>query len=133
MSALRVVAKRPSFASLNLPVGAAVVLALLVMLGSRAVVSAESEQQALPVVALPGYHVSVFARGTSAYFNPDGITIAGGHVFVAYQNQTAKDGTDHKSSTIVDYDSEGKVVRTISIEGHCDGLRFDSRTHQLWA
>src|ERR1700730_8391118 len=128
MSAVHAIAKRPSFASLSLSMGAALVLALVVLLGSRAVASAESEQQALPVVALPGYHVSVFARGTTTYFNPDGITVANGHVFVAYQNQTAKDGSDHKSSTIVDYDSEGKVVRTISIVGHCDGLRFDPRT-----
>jgi hypothetical protein len=57
----------------------------------------------------------------------------GQHVFIGYQNVTAKDGSDHKSSTIVEYTLEGKVVRTFSVPGHCDGLRIDPQTHLLWA
>jgi hypothetical protein len=87
----------------------------------------------LPVVALPGYDVSVFAKGTAEYSNPDSILNDGVHVFVGYQNVTAKDGTDNQSSTVVEYTLDGKVVRTFSVLGHCDGLRMNPTTHLLWA
>ena len=87
----------------------------------------------IPVVAVDGYKVSVFARGTQAYSGPDSIINDGQHVFVRYQNVTAKDGTDGRTSTIVEYDATGKVLRTIPLLGHCDGLRQDPATHKLWA
>ncbi len=85
------------------------------------------------VVTLPGYQISVFARGTSAYSNPDAIVSDGQHVYVGFQNVTAKDGTDHKSSTVVEYTMHGTVVRTFAALGHCDGLRIDPSSHLLWA
>ncbi len=88
---------------------------------------------ATPVVALPGYQVSTFAAGTAAYSNPDSIVSAGGRVYVGYQNITAKDGADHKTSTIVEYTARGSVVRTFDVLGHCDGLRYNPMTRQLWA
>jgi hypothetical protein len=87
----------------------------------------------IPVVTLADYQVSVFATGTSEYTNPDSILADSQHVFVGYQNITAKDGTDDQSSTVVEYTLSGHVVRTFSILGHCDGLRMNPDTHLLWA
>lgn len=86
-----------------------------------------------PAVALPGYQVSLFAAGTAAYSHPDPIVLDGSHVYVAYANKTAKDGTDRRTSTVVAYTLQGQVVRTFAVLGHCDGLRLNPATHQLWA
>ena len=85
------------------------------------------------VAALPGYDVRIFAQGTSAYFNPDSIDVAGNYVYVGYQNSTAKDGTDNKTSTIVQYTRRGQVVHIFTVLGHNDGLRFNPSTRLLWA
>lgn len=85
------------------------------------------------VVALPGYVVSVFARGTTSYLNPDSVEVDGKYVFIGYQNITAKDGSDGKFSTVVQYNLNGHVIHTYSVPGHCDGLRLDPSTHLLWA
>jgi hypothetical protein len=116
---------------------AATVLALGLLLslkGPAPVRSAPQEEPAdTAIVALPGYHVRLFAKGTTAYLNPDPIVVDRGHVFVAFQNVTAKDGTDNKTSTIVEYDDHGRVLHTFSVLGHCDGLRVNPATHLLWA
>jgi hypothetical protein len=96
-------------------------------------VAPASAAGARTVVALPGYQVAIFARGTTAYSHPDSILTDGRHVFVGYQNVTAKDGTDNKSSTVVEYTLIGGVVGTFAVKGHNDGLRMDPATHQLWA
>jgi hypothetical protein len=85
------------------------------------------------VVALPGYQISVWARGTTKYSHPDSILSDSQHVFVGYQDVTAKDGSDNKSSTVVEYSLRGQVVRTFSALGHLDGLRMNPATHLLWA
>jgi hypothetical protein len=54
-------------------------------------------------------------------------------VYVGYQNSTAKDGTDNKTSTIVQYTRRGQVIHIFTVLGHCDGLRFNPSTHLLWA
>jgi hypothetical protein len=87
----------------------------------------------LPVVALAGYNVSLFARGTTAWTGPDSIVVSGDHVFIDYQNVTAKDCTDHNLSTVVQYSDNGHAQRSWSIEGHSDGMRLDPSTHLLWA
>jgi hypothetical protein len=87
----------------------------------------------LPVVALAGYKVSLFARGTTAWTGPDSIVVSSDHVYIDYQNVTAKDCTDHHSSTVVQYSEDGRSQRSWSIEGHSDGLRLDPSTHLLWA
>ena len=84
-------------------------------------------------VALPGYQVSVFAAGGAAYSHPDSLVSDGTHVFVAYANLAAKDGTDNRTSTIVEYTMTGKVLRAFSTPGHSDGLRINPATHLLWA
>ncbi|HZC80401.1 MAG TPA: hypothetical protein VE222_01575, partial [Nitrospiraceae bacterium] len=85
------------------------------------------------IAALEGYSVRVWAGPDSRFTNPDSIEIDGDHVWVGYQNVTAKDGTDGKSSTVVEYDAGGKVIHTYSVLGHCDGLRVDPATHRVWA
>lgn len=85
------------------------------------------------LAALPGYSIRVWATGTNAYSHPDSIERDGSDIWVGYQNVTAKDGTDGKSSTVVEYDRHGRVERTFSVPGHCDGLRIDPTTHVVWA
>src|SRR6202022_3622417 len=54
-------------------------------------------------------------------------------IFVGFQNVTAKDGSDNKTSTIVQYSMDGQVVRTYEVPGHNDGLRMNPSTGLLWA
>jgi hypothetical protein len=82
---------------------------------------------------LPGYSVRVWAKGTSAYTNPDPIERDGNDIWVAYQNSTSKTGGDNKTSTIVEYTRHGQVEHTYAVPGHCDGLRVDPATHLVWA
>jgi len=95
-------------------------------------------QSALP--ALPGYSVSVWAKGVrdggpSDYYNPDSIDWDGTHVWVGFQNTTTKDGSaPNGSSTIVEYTADGlTVVNSWSVPGHCDGMRWDATTQKIWA
>lgn len=106
---------------------------ILPLMGLPASASHAAALAAPTIAALPGYSVTVFARGTAAYSNPDSIVSDSRHVFVGYQNVTAKDGSDQKSSTVVEYTMGGQVVRTFAALGHCDGLRIDPTTHLLWA
>jgi hypothetical protein len=76
-----------------------------------------------PVVQ-PPYTLSVFATGTDTYSQPDSVVQWRNRIFVGFQNHVAKDGTDGKSSTIVEYTLDGKVKRTFSVPGHNDGLRI---------
>jgi len=103
---------------------------------SALVLGAQTVHGATPTVAaLPGYAASVFARGGSAYSHPDSIIedSSSGRIYVAYANLAAKDGSGDGATTIVQYDRAGKVLRTFSTPGHGDGLRMNSRTHDLWA
>jgi hypothetical protein len=84
------------------------------------------------VTAPPGWTITLWAVGTSSYSNPDSIERHGNHIWVGYQNVTAKDGTDNKTSTVVEYTSDGKVVKTWPVPGHTDGLRIDPTTHLVW-
>jgi hypothetical protein len=56
----------------------------------------------------------------------------GDHIIVGFENGVAKDGTDGKSSTIVQFSLSGKVERTFSVPGHNDGLRVVG-DDDLWA
>jgi hypothetical protein len=83
--------------------------------------------------ALPGYSVRVWAKGTTAYTNPDSIVQDGNDIWVGYQNVTSKTGGDGKTSTIVEYTRHGRVENTYAVPGHCDGVRIDPATHLVWA
>ena len=84
------------------------------------------------LAALPGYQISLFVHGAAAYANPDAVIVDNGHVFIDYQNTTAKDCTDKNSSTIVEYTMNGAEVKSFSVPGHSDGMRADPATHLLW-
>lgn len=86
------------------------------------------------VVASVPYTVSEFAQSVpGVYTQPDSIAVLGGHVFIGYGNGVAKDGTDGKSSTIVEYDMDGTVDATFNVLGHIDGLKVEPKTNLLWS
>ncbi len=112
-------------------------LAVAVALATGGILSAFAatatpEAAAASITALPAYQVTQFAAG-GAYSKPDAIVYEKPYVYVAYQNDSAKDGSSARPSTIVQYDANGKALKTFSIAGHCDGLRIDPATHLLWA
>ena len=74
-----------------------------------------------PVIQLP-YTLNVFATSTDKYSQPDSIVRWRDRIIIGFSNGVAKDGTDDKSSTIVEYSLDGKVKRTFSVPGHNDGL-----------
>jgi hypothetical protein len=75
-------------------------------------------------VASPPYSLSVFATSTNSYSQPDSIVQWKDSFLIGFQNHVAKDGTDGKSSTIVQFSSNGTPQRTFSVPGHNDGLRI---------
>jgi hypothetical protein len=86
------------------------------------------------VTAIPPYSVSVFATSIPGVdFAPDSIAVVGGHVFVGYGDGAAPDGSDGKSSTIVEYKMNGDRVTTYTVPGHNDGLKVNPKTKELWA
>lgn len=86
------------------------------------------------VVASTPYAVSIFTTSIPGVdFAPDSIAVLNGHVFVGYGDGAAPDGSDGKSSTIVEYKLNGDRVTTCSVPGHNDGLRVNPSTKQLWA
>jgi hypothetical protein len=91
-------------------------------------------QPAAPVL-INGLTATLFASGNGSYSNPDSVEVDSylGFIYVGYQNVTAKDGSDNKTSTIVEYTMDGKVRAMVAVSGHCDGLRLDPYTHLLWA
>src|SRR5260370_30147677 len=71
----------------------------------------------------PPYSLSVFAISGNGYSQPDSIVQWRDSILVGFQNHVAKDGSDKKSSTIVQYSLDGNVQRVFSVPGHNDGLR----------
>jgi hypothetical protein len=88
--------------------------------------------QAGGVAAPPGYQVCLWVAATTTANHPDNVVIAGSNVFIGWQNITAKDGTDTKTSTIAEYTTSGKLLKSWSVIGHTDGMRMDPSTHLLW-
>src|SRR5271157_4611387 len=84
------------------------------------------------LAALPGYTISLFARQPSGITGPDSLVVDNGYVYIDYQNTTAKDCTDKFTSTVVQYDMNGKMLKTFTVPGHSDGMRADPSTHLLW-
>jgi hypothetical protein len=85
---------------------------------------------ASPVVN-PPYSLAVFATSANGYSQPDSIVQWKDRIFVGFQNHVAKDGTDGKSSTIVQYSTNGTPEHTFSVPGHNDGLRIVGE-RDLW-
>jgi hypothetical protein len=132
---------RLSFRTRLIVVGLGILLIALAWLGRAAMLgvrAAESDDRS-PVVAVPGYHISLFTSlaRTNAHLavpvaNPDSLAVDGHHVFIDYQNSTSKTGGDGKSSTVVEYSMDGDVLHSWSVSGHSDGMRIDPSTHLIW-
>jgi hypothetical protein len=84
------------------------------------------------LAALPGYQISLFTRLPSGITGPDSLVVDNGFVYIDYQNTTAKDCTDNNTSTVVQYDMNGKMLKTFTVPGHSDGMRADPSSHLLW-
>jgi hypothetical protein len=84
------------------------------------------------VAALPGFQVCLFIPATTKANHPDNIIIDGSHVWVGWQNITAKNGSDTKTSTIAEYTTSGTLLKSWSVVGHTDGMRMNPTTHQMW-
>jgi hypothetical protein len=85
------------------------------------------------ITAPPGWTITRWAvGGAGVYWNPDSIEVDGDHVWVGYQNTTAKDGSDTNKSTIVEYSLAGAFIKSWPVPGHTDGLRVDPTTHLVW-
>jgi hypothetical protein len=82
--------------------------------------------------AQPPYKLSIFAKSANGYSQPDSIVQWRDRVIVGFQNHVAKDGSDGKSSTLVQFSLDGHVMRTFSVPGHNDGLRVIGE-NDLWA
>ncbi len=131
--------------TLMLPLCSLVVLALVLVgcasSGSQAASSASQASSgsnsnsangnAPGISTVSGYTVSLFTTD-SQYTAPDSAVVDSGNVFIDYQNVTAKDGSDNKTSTIVEYDMNGKQLKTFTAPGHSDGMSMDPKTKLLW-
>lgn len=86
------------------------------------------------VVVHAPYTISTFATSIPGVdFAPDSIAVVDGHVFVGCGDGAAPDGSDGKSSTIVEYKLNGDIVTTYTVPGHNDGVRVNPQTKQIWA
>jgi hypothetical protein len=54
-------------------------------------------------------------------------------VFVGWQNGTANNGSNGKSSTVIEYTTSGKQLHSWSVVGHADGMRVDPMNHVVWS
>ena len=105
--------------------------------GANPVLTAERD---VPVVALHGYEVTEFTTASNGGLvakNPDAIAVDGEHVFIDYQNVTAKDCSDQTkkpapSSTVAEYNMRGELLNHWTVAGHSDGMRIDPSTHLVW-
>jgi hypothetical protein len=87
--------------------------------------------QAQPTVTSPDYSVSVFVGPQTGLTNPDSITDFQGTIFVEYANATQPDGTGGNSS-IVQFDSTGKILHTYQVVGKSDGMKFNPYDGKIW-
>jgi hypothetical protein len=78
------------------------------------------------------YTLQVFAQAPPNTSQPDSIVAWRGRIIVGFQNHVAKDGSDGKSSTIVEFSPSGQPQRSFTVPGHNDGLRVVGED-QLWA
>jgi hypothetical protein len=88
---------------------------------------------AVAQTATSPYQLSVFASAPNGLSAPDSIAVLRDHVFVGYGDGNAPDGSDGKSTQIVEYSMQGVVEHIYTVKGHSDGLKIDPSTHRLWA
>jgi hypothetical protein len=105
-------------------------IAGVVLLGSL-LAAVPARAQTTPVTT-PPYKVRVFAQNPTGVSRPDSIVRWHDSIMVGLQNHVAKDRTDGKSNTIVEFSLDGKVKRTFTVPGHNDGLRIIGDS-DLWS
>jgi hypothetical protein len=88
--------------------------------------------QASGVAALPGYQVCLFIGSTTAANHPDDVRVVGDKVWIQWQNSTAKDCSTTKPSVIAEYTTSGQLLKSWSVIGHADGMRWNSATNTMW-
>jgi hypothetical protein len=108
-----------------LPPAAVLLLAAATAALAPSSVSAQAQAQA-------PYTVQVFAYAPPNASQPDSIVAWHDRIIVGFENGVAKDGSDGKSSTIVEFSLSGEVLSSFSVPGHNDGLRVVGED-QLWA
>jgi len=67
--------------------------------------------------------------------DPDDLAVSadGTDLWVGYGNGNAPDGSDGKSSNVVEYDiATGAVLQNVVIPGHTDGLKINPLTGGVW-
>ena len=82
--------------------------------------------------ATPPYKLSVFATSPAGTSQPDSMVFWNDSIIAGFQNHVAKDGSDGKFSTIVEFSLDGKEKRRFQVQGHNDGLRIVGGD-DLWA
>src|SRR6202040_3174215 len=80
---------------------------------------------ALGQTAASPYQLSVFAAAPAGLSAPDSIAVLRDHVFVGYGDGNAPDGSDGKSTQIVEYSMKGAIEHIYTVKGHNDGLKID--------
>ena len=86
------------------------------------------------VVAQHPYTATPFVQAAPPLYSaPDSIVQWRESILVGYGNGVAKDGSDGKFSTIVQYSLSGQFQRMFNVLGHNDGLRLKPGTDELWA
>ncbi len=90
--------------------------------------------QAAPIRVTGPYVLRVFARGPAGSTKPDSITVDDHfHIWVSFTNGVKPDGSDGRSSTVVEYDHNGTILHTYSVLGSNDGLKFNPDDRTIWA
>lgn len=103
--------------------------ALLLAVASAALAPSFASAQAQ---AQAPYTVRAFASAPPNTSQPDSIVAWRDRIIVGFENGVAKDGSDGKSSTIVEFSLSGEMLTSFSVPGHNDGLRVVGED-QLWA
>jgi hypothetical protein len=84
-------------------------------------------------IATPGFTLSTFAEPPAGLSKPDSLALIDGHIWIGYANGGKPDGSDGGVSQIVQYSMDGKVLKTLTVKGHNDGLKQDPATKKIWA
>ncbi|TKC92341.1 hypothetical protein FAZ69_01260 [Trinickia terrae] len=84
-------------------------------------------------VTTPGFTISVFASPPAGSSAPDSIAVIDNHIWIAYANGGAPDGSGNAQSQIVEYSRDGNVLRSITVAGHNDGLKVNPYNREIWA
>jgi hypothetical protein len=108
--------------------------ACLLLLATTSIISTGASAGSMPTPSpASGFTLSTFALAPAGSSAPDSIATVKNTVWIAYGNGGKPDGSGGAKSTIVEYSNQGKILRSLTIVGHNDGLRLDPRTNKLWA